>query len=212
MPIGDIRDTPPTVEGPAEVTFDEGVILSGTVLAEYAVTPDLVSGSIDYELVTGSDLYNDLALVDTPNGFNLVIDNTQTFDHETIASYSVQIHVQEEGAPDLRVTIPLTINVGDLNDESPSIDQENTPNETYLGVDAAPDRQLLIKLSATDPDEGDSQSWSLSGLDAEFFEIGDAGELSWREQPDYFETNSNGPNENEFNISATVTDGAGHTD
>ena len=44
----------------------------------------------------------------------------------------------------------------------------------------------VATFSATDPDAdaGDIE-WSVSGVDAEFFEISDDGELTWKESPDF---------------------------
>ena len=105
-----------------------------------------------------------------------------TYDHEDRGSYSVTVKVDDKsGGTD---TIDVTINVTDVN-EKPSFTvtesvafsiAENTSANTNIGNPVA----------ATDPDNGDTLTYSLSGTDADSFNINTStGQLQTKAAPDF---------------------------
>ena len=90
----------------------------------------------------------------------------------------------------------LIENVGDTS--SASIAENTTTVATY---------------TVTDLDAGDTVSWSLSGDDADLFEINSSGELKFKNAPDY-ETPLGGlsDNSNTYSLTVEATDSAGLED
>ena len=98
-------------------------------------------------------------------------------DHEARSMYTVMLTATDpSGATD---TITVMIAVTDEDDPAMI-----TADAEY---DYAEDREdAVATFSATDPDaDAGDPEWSVNGVDAEFFEISDDGELTFKEQPDF---------------------------
>ncbi len=98
-------------------------------------------------------------------------------DFETQSMYTVMLTATDpSGATD---TITVMISVTDEDDPA-----RITADAAY---DYAEDREdAVATFTATDPDaDAGAIEWSLSGVDAEFFDISDDGELTWVDQPDF---------------------------
>ncbi|XP_029442087.1 protocadherin gamma-C5-like isoform X1 [Rhinatrema bivittatum] len=124
----------------------------GTRLAlELAEDPDVGSNSIATYELTSSDYFS-LSIRTRDDGVKLpeiVLD--RALDREQIATYHLKLTAIDGGNPARSGTARITVNVLDVNDNSPRCDpsflkihlQENVP----LGT-------LVVKLNATDLDEG----------------------------------------------------------
>ena len=130
-------------------------------------------------------------------------------DKETTSIYTITVSVRDskgaEGNADTATddTITVTINVTDVN-EPPDITKDgdgagNTINYPENGPDS------VHTYSATDP-EGDSITWSLSGVDWRDFLIGNAGVLTFRRSPD-FEAPADANRNNVYRVTVNANDG-----
>ncbi|KAA0702516.1 Protocadherin-16 Protein dachsous -like protein 1 [Triplophysa tibetana] len=80
-----------------------------------------------------------------------VLSTSRPLDREFTSIYTLTIEAQDQGTPSLTSTVTLDINVLDLNDNSPVF-----PSNSYsveISEDA-PEGSLVLKVSASDPDEG----------------------------------------------------------
>ena len=126
------------------------------------------------------------------------LQTSAALDFETKKSYSVTVTVTDSrNASD---TIPVTINVTDVN-EKPSFAnstatfsvEENTPSSTNIGT----------ALTATDPDTGDTLTYTLGGTDASSFGIDSAsGQLQTSAALDYEAV----PTKTSYSMTVTATD------
>ena len=127
-------------------------------------------------------------------------------DYETRNSYRVTVSVRDskddQGDADERAdaTIAVTLLVAEVNEEPafPSMTDTRTIREnTAAGV------SLGAPFTATDPDTGDTLTYSLSGNDSEFFAIDPAsGRLQTKAALDYEDTPS-------YTVTVTATDPSG---
>ena len=74
-----------------------------------------------------------------------------------------------------------------------------------------PENTLAVgTYAATDPDAGDTLTYTLSGADAALFTIGDDGSLAFAAAPD-FEAPQDANGDNQYEVTVTATDSAGLT-
>ncbi len=117
--------------------------------------------------------------------------------HEDKSSYSVTATVSDGSKTD---TIRITISVTDVN-EAPII-APNTLTTLFIAENTETGTNIGGILSATDPDEGDTLTYTLGGPDAASFSIvTTSGQLQTKAVLDY-ETKKS------FSITITVSDGA----
>ena len=131
-------------------------------------------------------------------------------DHETKSSYTVTVTAADPAG--LSDTATVTITVTDV-DEDPVVSGN-------AAVDYAENGDgMVATYAATDPENGDI-AWSLSGDDADDFEISGAGMLTFMSPPDYenpMDANadnmysvmvvaSDGTNDGAMGVTVTVTD------
>ena len=126
------------------------------------------------ELLTYTIDDTDNFSVDQANG---QVSTAVKLDFEMQSMYTVMLTATDpSGAP---ATITVMISVTDEDDPATI-----TADAEY---DYAEDREdAVATFSANDPDAdaGDIE-WSVNGVDAEFFNISDDGELTWVDQPDF---------------------------
>ena len=124
-------------------------------------------------------------------------------DHETTASYSITIVATDDGDPEQKAELPVTVPVADV-DEPPEI----TGEDTLSFLENTSTTHILQNFSASDP-EGVTNIiyWSLSGSDSGDFEISESGELTFKNVPDYDRPADSGGN-NEYNVTVLATDDA----
>ena len=154
------------------------------------VSATATSGSVSYALggpdATSFDLDSSTGQLTTKSGV--------TYDHETKDSYTVTVTATDsEGS----TATTVTITIADVNEAptTPTGQADITVVENTSGN--------LARYSATDPDQGDTVMWDVSGTDADDFRIDSAGNLAFDGAPDY-ETpgDSGGDNVYEVNVDA----------
>lgn len=147
------------------------IVLSSSTIAENAganavvgtiSATDAEGGTMTYALVAGAGSTDNTSFI--INGTNLQLANGISLDYETKSSYSVRIQATDEGG--LTYSQAFTISVLNANEAPTNITLSN------LSVD---ENQLsgttVGTLSTTDPDAGNTFTYSLSGTDASSFVI-----------------------------------------
>ncbi len=179
-------------ESPAAVTMDNAAIAenpsAGTVVGTLSVSDPDVGDTFTFSL-SGDD-----ASSFQVDGAEL--QSAEVFDFEAQPSYSVTITATDEGG--LTISDDFTITVIDENESPVAVALDNT---TILENRST--GTLVGKLTATDPDVGDTFTFSLSGDDASSFQVAGA-KLQTAEVLD-FEIQSS------YTITVTTTDGGGLT-
>ena len=90
-----------------------------------------------------------------------------TYDYESKSSYSLAVDVSDgNGGTD---STPVTVNLTDVN-EDPSF--AGSPATLEVAENSALGTNVGAAITATDPDAGDTLTYSLSGTDAASFAIG----------------------------------------
>ena len=173
--IVDLNDNSPIFTSNNTFSADENQTAVGTVTATDADQGDSVTFTI-----SGNDL-------------EITADGELTFvtapDYETQTSYTATV-TASDGVNS--ATQDLTVNVSNLNDNSPVITSNNTfsadENQTAAGT-----------VTATD-DDGDSLTYSLTGTDASSLSVSSSGVLTFNSAPDYETKNS-------YALTVSVSDG-----
>ena len=195
-------------------TFDDGQTATREVPENTATTQafgdaiaatDPENDSLTYTL-GGTDAA-DFTIVRTSGQ----LQTKSALDREDKDSYSVVVSVHdgknEAGDPDTSVddTIGVTINVTEEN-EPPEI------TAAPASVDYAEDRtDAVATYTATDPENSQTITWSLSGDDWEDFSIDIEGELTFNSPPDH-EAPVDADTNNVYLVTVTADDGNGNTD
>ncbi|KAI8496579.1 hypothetical protein Bbelb_258780 [Branchiostoma belcheri] len=92
----------------------------------------------------GSDLFS----IDDMSG---VIHLTGRLDYEERSSYNLTIAATDKGHPNRTSTVPLLVEVTDVNDNPPVFERDNYNASTHRNV---PTTDVLVTVSATDQDSG----------------------------------------------------------
>ena len=125
-------------------------------------------------------------------------------DYEKKNTYSVAVHVSDgNGGTD---TIGVAINVTDVNENNAPVFVEGSATERSIPENTPAGRNIGAPVTATDLDEEDVLTYSLSGVDAASFGIVSAtGQLRTRAPLDYEQRNV-------YSVAVLVSDGNGGTD
>ena len=135
--------------------------------------------------------------------------------HEDKDSYSVVVLVSDAKAPDGGPDVvrqddatAVTINVTDVN-EAPDI---TTTTSAISKPEGTATSEIIETYVATDPDVGDSLTWTLTGDDAGDFNITKdsmtmAGELKFAAVPNFENPADTGAN-NSYDVTVNVSDGS----
>ncbi|MBF0272408.1 MAG: cadherin domain-containing protein, partial [Magnetococcales bacterium] len=135
----------------------------------------------------------------TIDGATGVVTLKASADYESQSSYSINVIVTDSGG--LTDTQAVTIGVVDVN-EAPVITSANTGSVSENAAVST----VVYTATATDPDGGDTQSYSLSGTDASLFAIdATTGEVTLNAAANYESRSS-------YAFDVIVTDSAGLTD
>ncbi len=187
-------NTPPSFDDGASTTraVDENAAAGANVGAPVAATDPDADESLTYAL-GGTDAAS-FAIVESSGQLK----TKATLDHETTASYSVTVEVVDNFNE--KDSIAVTINVNDVNeapvfpDGAPSLD---------VNEDTGADVAFGDPVTATDPDNGATLMYSLSGADAASFAIVESsGQLKTKEGLNY-----EGP-QNVYDVIVIASDGA----
>ena len=195
------------VESPASSpVFTEGTTATRTVAENTAASVNIGS------TVAATDADND-TLIYTLSGtdassFSIVSTSGQlqtkaALDFETKSSYSVTVEVSDGNGGS--TSIAVTINVSDVN-EAPVFSQ-GTHATLSVAEQTASGRNIGVAFTATDPDSGDTLTYSLRRGDRNSFRIDpNTGQLQTRAALDYETKRS-------YNdLAVRVTDSGGLTD
>ena len=125
-------------------------------------------------------------------------------DYEKKNTYSVAVHVSDgNGGTD---TIGVAINVTDVEENNDPVFVEGSTTERSIPENTPAGRNIGAPVSATDLDEEDVLTYSLSGVDAASFGIvSTTGQLQTRDPLDYEKKNT-------YSVAVHVSDGNGGTD
>ncbi|XP_029821605.1 protocadherin-16 [Manacus vitellinus] len=145
--VGDENDHAPQLESEScsvEVPENQSRVALYTLRA---TDPDGgENGRLEYRVADG-DPGQDFSL-DPISG---VLSTARALDREQVASYSLTVVVQDHGSPPRSATMSVTVQVLDLNDNTPSFAQATyaveVPEDLPVGA-------LVLQLVAEDPDEG----------------------------------------------------------
>ena len=151
------------------------------------------------------DLSGDAAPFDiVRSSGQLQIRSGTTLDHETKDSYVVMVTAADPGGLSASVTVTIKV----TNDpEEPVIDGDSAPKYP----EHTPITTPVATFTATDDEDdkaGKALTWSVTGTDAVFFDISQAGVLTFKESPNYENAKNAQATEaaNTYSIDVTVTD------
>ena len=162
--VNDVNDNAPVFAQPFYdfSVKENGAIAQvlGTITATDADSG--INGMVYYSIVGGSDAF----YID---GISGTIITLQSLDHEAQALYNLMVAATDQGVPvSHNTSVPITISIGDLNDNGPSFDQE-----VYV-VDVSEDTSLLdivFNVAPNDPDDGINAENQYEIAENEFFGI-----------------------------------------
>ena len=138
-----------------------------------------------------------------------------TLDHEENGDDSVEVTATDPwgtgATPSGATTLTVTITINDVN-EAPMITEGFTRNSQaeydadddtgQTGIDAA---KTVDTYMATDVDQTEAVTWSVSGTDSGDFEISTAGALTFKEAPNY-EMPADSNRDNVYMVTVVATD------
>ena len=186
-----------------EIEQVEGEFAAATNLGTAAVAA--VDPDTDETQQLTYDLSGDAAPFDIVRDTGqLRIRSGSTLDHETKDSYVVMVTAADPGG--LSATVTVTIKVTD-DPEEPVIDGDSAPKYP----EHTPITTPVATFTATDDEDdkaGKALTWSVTGADSAFFDISQAGVLTFKESPNY-ENAKNGQateDANTYSINVTATD------
>ena len=172
--------------------------------------PPSITGSAEPEIVENSEAVGDYDVTDPDQGdthtWSLQNDSSNYFsisatgalafnsapNYEVKNSYTVTVVVTDQGG--LSSQKRLTVTVKDEN-EAPSITGSAEP-EIVENSEAVGDYDV------TDPDQGDTHTWSLQDDPSNYFSISETGALTFNSAPNYEVKNS-------YTVTVVVTDRGG---
>lgn len=98
-------------------------------------------------------------------------------DHEVQDRYDLHVVAIDNGIPAMSTTVPVTIRILDVNDNSPSFDK---PSYAFRITENRPPHSVVGFVTASDSDTSDTLHYKL-GADSERFSVGDtSGEIMTR--------------------------------
>ena len=177
-----MNENAPTFTSTSTFNVDENQTLVGTVVA---TDPD--GDTITYS-VSGNDAFS----IDASSG---VLTFNTAPDYENNSGFNVTATASDG---DYSVNQTITVNINDLNDNSPvfTSNASFTVTENQISVGA---------FTSTDADQNTTITYSLSGTDASAFNLNSAsGVFSFIDEPDYEVKSS-------YSVIATASDGANNT-
>ncbi|XP_075052740.1 protocadherin Fat 1 isoform X1 [Mixophyes fleayi] len=138
----DINDNPPVFEHREyDSTLSEDVAVGTEVLQVYATSRDIeANAEISYQIISGNE--HGKFSINPVTGVLFII---ESLDHETAAEYYLTVEATDAGTPPLNDVATISINVTDVNDNSPVFSQ-NTYN-AVIGEDAVSGQTVLMVVT-----------------------------------------------------------------
>ena len=187
--------------------FTDGTSTTRSV-PENTASSTNIGGPITATVADGETITYSLEGTDAAS-FGIVSNSGQlqtkvALDYETKNSYSVTVKASDaKGGSD---SITVTINVTDVNENTAPTFTEGSSATRSIAENTAPGTNIGSPISATDPDTGDTLTYSLSGTDAGSFAIvSSSGQLQTKADLDYETKNS-------YSVTVTASDGNGGSD
>ncbi|AFY73019.1 VCBS repeat-containing protein [Synechococcus sp. PCC 7502] len=185
----------PTDLSLSATTINENVA-TNIVVGNFSSTDPDTGNTFTYSLVSGTGS-TDNASFSIINGNQLSINASP--DYETKSSYSVRIRTTDQGG--LSYEKALTINVNNLN-EAPTITSGASINFAENGTGT------VYTVTGTDPDAGNTLSYSISGTDSALFNVNSStGAVTFKTAPNFEAPTDNGAN-NVYDINVIASDGS----
>jgi Ca2+-binding RTX toxin-like protein len=185
-----------------DVAENVGPVISGLASSVSVAENQTSVISVSASDANGDTLSYSLSGTDAAS-FSINSSGVITFDaapnYESKNSYSITVRVSDGS---ISPSQALTVNVTNVNEAPIAQSQPQGSNftENSTGV--------VFRANSLDPDSGDTLSFSLSGDDAEDFNIDSNGDITFASDPNYeVPTDANSDNQYEFNI--VVTDAGG---
>ncbi|XP_078514848.1 protocadherin-16 [Lissotriton helveticus] len=145
--VGDENDHTPAFQGDSgylEVPENQGRVVLLTLRATDSDAGE--NGRVEYHIIAGDPSHD--FILDSALG---TLATARNLDREVTAEYSLMVVARDQGSPQRSVTIPLTIRILDLNDNSPAFSEASytldVPEDVPVG-------HSVLLLSAVDEDEG----------------------------------------------------------
>lgn len=187
LTIEDNENHPPSFDEDSTFSVDED-LPAGTVVGTVTATDPDDGQTISYSISGGPFAIDSSGQITT----------TEPLDYESMSSYDLTVTATDNGSPAQNGTGTVHVNVGDVN-EAPAFDEtaftftidENSSNGTSVGT-----------ASATDPDSGQTLTYSLSGSSAFAIDPG-TGEITVADV-----TKLDHETSPSFTLTVTVTDSA----
>ena len=158
--VGNVNEAPSFGASTATRSVDENTAADQDIGAPVGATDVDADDTIAYSLdATSAAVFG----IDSSTG---QLKTKAALDHESTESYDVTVTVRDAGS--LPASIPVTINVGDVN-EAPQF--PSGPATREVAENTATNVDFGDPVEATDEDESDSWTYSLEGADASSFDI-----------------------------------------
>ena len=195
--VSPVNDQPKFSSSPVRRSVAEGAPV-GTPVGAPVTADDVDGDTLRYRLF---DFDAELFTVNADTGQIRVAEGT-VIDRSIQSSY--QIRVEATDPHGARVRTPVNVTATVAVNEGPAV---SGPQSLSFAENQATDR-VLATYTATDPEDPRAviSRWSLSGRDAGDFTISDAGDLSFRNVPD-FEAPADSGRDNVYEFSVRASDG-----
>jgi VCBS repeat-containing protein len=189
LSVNDVNETPTVTSGDS-ASVDENAATSTVVYAAVAADPD-AGDTITWSL-SGADA----ALLSIDAGGNVTLNASADF--EAKSSYSFDVVATDGGG--LSDSQAVTLSINNVN-EAPTV----TSGDSVSVNENAVASTIVYTAAVSDPDAGDTISWSLSGTDAALLSIDAGGNVTLNASAD-FEAKSS------YSFDVVATDGGGLSD
>ncbi|XP_024054011.2 protocadherin-23 [Terrapene carolina triunguis] len=143
--VQDVNDNAPKFEQSSyKTSVWEGQIYNTYVMQIFATDLDSgLNGEIEYSILSGNE--NETFLIDSTRG---ILATNAILNHEDISSYRLVVQAADRGIPSLSATSIVTIQVVDVNDNTPTIQ----PLGKVEVSENAPPGFIVTQVSANDVD------------------------------------------------------------
>ncbi len=195
--VTDVNDNNPVLSA------SDKSVSEGTTAVETVSATDADAGDSKTYSISGTDAsFFSIGATTGVLTFASAPDYENPADANTDNVYVLDVTVTDGGSNTDTKTINVTVT--DVNDNNPVLSaSDKSVSEGTTAVET---------VSAADADAGDSKTYSISGTDASFFNIGaTTGVLTFTNAPDY-ENPADANTDNVYVLDVTVTDGSSHTD
>ncbi|XP_077135758.1 protocadherin Fat 1 isoform X2 [Ranitomeya variabilis] len=138
----DINDNPPVFEHREYiVTLPEDIEVGTEVLQVYATSRDIeANAEISYQIISGNE--HGKFSINQVTGILFII---ESLDHEASAEYYLTVEATDGGTPPLSDVATVSINITDINDNSPVFSQSSYT--AVVGEDAVSGQSILMVVA-----------------------------------------------------------------